>query len=548
MPGMNNFFDQAKQFWTSRTGTQKALLLGGAGATALLLTVFARLIGTPDYKPLFKDLEPADAQTLVAQLDTQNIPHQLSADGKTVSVPADKLDAARMQTAAQGEPHSGRMGFELFDKMTWGQTEFDEKVAYQRAMEGELERTIQTLAYVDRARVHLVMPTDSVFLDRQRSAKASVILKLKRNGLPKDGAEAISRLVASAVDQLKPEDVSIVDADTDSSLGMAHNGPGGGDEAEESRLTQRLISTLEPVVGTNSIRATVNIDYDQGSSEESQEKYDPSVSALLSDQKSEDQANGGSIPQGVPGTSSNIPVPKPTPKAGSNAAPQGNTQTAPTSTPGNLQSSKSESAQYGVNKTIVHTITPAGRIERVTAALLVDDAVVKTVRNGKTTFTKQKRSPDELKKIRELAEAAIGFDANRGDTLSVENMPFDANSAETDLPPVGWVTQVQKTVTNYSSLLRPLSLLVLFMMAYLFVLRPVQKHALTTSPAQLAHNAAQSALAAAPVLPLAVVAPPELGPGNPRAAKLRAQTFEFARQKPADTARAMQAWMREDEA
>ncbi len=549
MPGMNNFFDQAKQFWISRTGTQKALLLAGAGATALLLTVFTRLIGAPDYKPLFKDLEPADAQTLVAQLDAQNIPHQISADGKTVSVPADKLDAARMQTAAQGEPHSGRMGFELFDKMTWGQTEFDEKVAYQRAMEGELERTIQTLAYVERARVHLVMPTDSVFLDRQRGAKASVILKLKRNGLSKEGAQAIARLVAGAVDQLKPEDVSIVDADTDSSLGIGHSGPGGGDQEQENLLTQRLISTLEPVVGANSIRATVNIDYDQGSSEESQEKYDPTVSALLSTQKSEDQATGGSIPQGVPGTSSNIPVPKPTPKAGTAAAatPQGNTATAPSSTPGNLQSSKSENSQYGVNKTIVHTITPAGRIERVTAALLVDDEVVKTVRNGKTTFTKQKRSPDELKKIRELAEAAIGFDEKRGDTLSVENMPFDANSAETDLPPAGWTAQVQKAVTDYSSLLRPLSLLALFMMAYLFVLRPIQKQAL--APAAAGHGGAQAALAsAAPVQPLPSASVPELGAGNPRAAHLRAQTFELARQKPVDTARAMQAWMREDEA
>jgi flagellar M-ring protein FliF len=127
------------------------------------LTIFARLLSTPTYKPLYQDMEPADAQTLATQLDAQNIPHQISADGKTVSVPADKLDAARLQTASQGQPHSGRLGFELFDKVTWGQTEFDEKVAYQRAMEGELERTIKTLSDVDSARVHLVMPTDSVF-------------------------------------------------------------------------------------------------------------------------------------------------------------------------------------------------------------------------------------------------------------------------------------------------------------------------------------------------------------------------------------------------
>src|SRR5580698_6055046 len=124
MPGMNDVTNQAKSFWASRTGRQKGFLLGGTAATALLLAFFVRLLGTPDYKPLFTNLEPEDAQTLATQLDAQNIPHQVSSDGKTISVPADKLDAARLQTAAQGQPHSGRLGFEIFDKMSWGQTEF----------------------------------------------------------------------------------------------------------------------------------------------------------------------------------------------------------------------------------------------------------------------------------------------------------------------------------------------------------------------------------------------------------------------------------------
>src|ERR1700691_1260209 len=185
MPGSSNVVEQVKQFWGSRTGLQKSLLLGGAGATALMLTLFVRLIGSPDYKPLYKDLDPADAQALTTQLDSQNIPHQTSADGKEVSVPADKIDAARMLTATQGQPHSGRMGFELFDKMSWGQTEFDEKVTYQRALEGELERTIETLSDVKSARVHLVMPTDSIYEEHQRAAKGSVILKLKGDNISK---------------------------------------------------------------------------------------------------------------------------------------------------------------------------------------------------------------------------------------------------------------------------------------------------------------------------------------------------------------------------
>jgi flagellar M-ring protein FliF len=540
MPGMNNIADQAKKFWATRTGTQKTLLLGGAGATVLLLTLFARLLNAPDFKPLFKDLDPSDAQALATQLDSQNIPHQTSPDGRTVSVPADKLDAVRMQTASQGQPHSGRMGFELFDKMTWGQTEFDEKVTYQRALEGELERTIQTLANVDRARVHLVMPSDSVFLDRQRGAKASVILKLRRSGISKDAAAAIARLVSGAVDQLKPEDVAIIDADTEMSLGSGHDVSGNG-EAEEARLTQRLISTLEPVVGTDAIRASVNVDYDQGSVEESQEKYDPAVSALLSEQKTEDQANGGAVPAGVPGTASNIPVAKGAKTGGAgSAASVVTTASSPTVTQGTSQTSKSENAQYGVNKTIVHTIMPGGRIQRVTAALLVDDAMMKTVKNGKTVYTRQKRSPEELKKIQDLAEAAIGFDAKRGDSISVQNMSFDVRGDAADLPAATWTTQVQKTVSDYSSLLRPLSLLALFMLAYLFVIRPVQKHAL--GPAQLG-SAGQTALGGGNAQALPAISP-EMG--AMRAAQLKSQTFELVRQKPVDTARAMQSWMREE--
>jgi flagellar M-ring protein FliF len=543
MPASTNIVDQSKKFWASRTGAQKGFLVGGVATTALLLAGFVHLLATPDYKPLYKDLDANDAQALATQLDSQNIPHQISADGKTVSVPADKLDVARMQTASQGQPHSGRMGFELFDKMSWGQTEFDEKVAYQRALEGELERSIQTLSGVEQARVHLVLPTDSVFLDRERGAKAAVIVKLRRNGLSKEAVVAISNLVSGAVDELKPEDVSIIDADSERSLGLGHEGP-GNDQDEEARLTERLISTLEPVVGTNAIRASVNVDYDMGSSDESDEKYDPNVSALLSMQRTEDVAGSAAIPAGVPGTGTNIPAPKPAKPA--NAA---STQTpAPAAQPpapaqSGSQSSKTESAQYGVNKTIVHTITPAGRIQRITAALLVDDALVKTVSKGKVTITHQKRSQDELNRIQELAEAAIGFDAKRGDTISVQNLAFDSDSADADLPATNWTSEVQKTVSDYSPVLRPVSLLALFLLAYILVIRPVQKHVLSRNELT---SSFQPALAAGRTQGLPGEATGEIEPGR-RVAQLRQQTSELARKNPVDTARTMQAWMREEE-
>ncbi|HEY2856792.1 MAG TPA: flagellar basal-body MS-ring/collar protein FliF [Terracidiphilus sp.] len=533
MASYQKIFEQAKQFWASRTGRQKAVLLAGSGASALLLAAFVWMIGSPDYKPLYSGLETADAQTLSAQLDAQGIPHQTSADGKTISVPANKLDAARMQTASQGGPRSGRMGFELFDKMSWGQTEFDEKVEYQRALEGELERSIQTLSDVESARVHLVMPAQSVFLDQQRTGKASVVLKLRQGSLSKPAVLAISRLVSGAVDNIRPEDVSIVDADSDRSLGIGKS-MDGTDESAGNELTARLISTLEPVVGVDKIRASVNVEYNQGTTEESQERYDPSVSAVLSEQKSQDSATGGAgVPggaaQGVPGATSNIPT------------AQGKPNAAPNQSPG--QTSTTQSTQYGVNKTVTHTVTPAGRIQRITAALLVDDQIVKSVQKGKTTYARQKRSQEELTRIQELAKAAIGFDEKRGDSITVQNLSFEADPTGVEAPAANWATTTQKAINDYSSLLRPASFLVLFLLGYFFLIRPIQKHALS-APA-IAATLPQNALPAAHNM--ALTAPPaEKGEDTIRASQLKAEAAELMKQKPVHTARALQAWLREE--
>ncbi len=529
MAGYNDVRNQAMQFWASRNSKQRTLLLAGVAVTAVLLALFVKLMSDPDYKPLFTGLESADAQTLTAQLDAEGIPHQASSDGKTISVPSNKLDAARLSATSKGSPHSGRMGFELFDKMSWGQTEFDQKVAYQRAMEGELEKTIETIGDIESARVHLVMATDSVFLDRQRAAKASVTVKLRGKGLPKSAVLAIARLVSSAVDGMNPENVSIVDADSARSLGL-HRDEEGNEDGVDSVLVQRLVSTLEPIVGVNRVKATVNVDQNIGTREESEEKYDPTQSALLNVQRSEDSAGGAEAAGGVPGTSSNVPTSKQTKQA------------SPMSTQGATQSSKTESAQYGVNKTVVHTMMPAGQVERISAAILVDDNLMQTTQNGKTITTKQKRSADDLAKIREIAAAAIGFDAKRGDTLSVENMSFDSDSSIAELTPPTWMEKAQKGVSDYSSIFRPVSLLILFALAYMFVVRPIQKQAL--APGQLSAGG-QVAIQASQAGELASVNAAELENGLKRAAQLKSHTADLVRQKPANTTQALQAWMHE---
>jgi flagellar M-ring protein FliF len=522
MAETSQIFAQLKQFWSTRTPKQRLMLGAGAVATVGLVGLFASLMSTPDYKPLMSGLEAADAQTITTELKAKNIPFQLSADGKSISVPADQLDAARLDVSASSPTRSGRMGFEIFDKVSWGQTEFDEKVNYQRALEGELERTITTLANVKSARVHLVMATDSVFVDRERGAKASVTLKLARGGLTHDETASIQRMVSGAVDGLKPSDVSIIDAD--SNLALSANTEAGGDDGVERQLSQRLIATLGPVVGADHIRASVNVEYDPSTMEENMEKYDPAVSATLQIQRSDESSGGKPGVGGVPGTTSNVPQKLPN-------VPVTNGDDS------NAQTSKTESATYGVNKTSRHSIEPAGRIKRITAALLVDDAVTRKLeKNGKWTDVRTKRTPQELEQLQTLALNAIGLDTSRGDSITVQNLSF-ASAPVDERTPATVFEQARKGLSDYSSIVRYVMLGLLFVIAYILMIRPMQKKVLE----QVVQLPVQPMLAAAEAAPV-----PALPPSVSATKQLREQLGAQVEAEPAKSARLLQAWLREE--
>ncbi len=525
---MQNLWQQLQTFWAGRTGQQRGFLIAGGAATAALLLLFAHLMATPEMKPLVTGLEPSDAQALATALTAKGIPNAISPDGKQVSVPVDKVDAARLEVAASGGTHSGRMGFEIFDKLSWGQTEFDEKVNYQRALEGELERTIATMAAVKSARVHLVMPTDSVFLDASRSAKASVALKLRNGPLGREELHAIQRLLAGAVDGLKPADVAIVDADTGASLG----GGSGGDDADletEKRLEQRLIATLSPVLGTDHVRASVAVEYELGTTEQNQEKYDPSVSVPLTVQRSDDQSGPSAANTGVPGTTSNVPQAK---------AGQPNVPNVPD---GGTETAKTENSTFGVNKTTTHSIEPAGRVRRISAALLVDDAIVhKQLGKGKVQDVHVKRSPEELKQLQNLAAAAIGLDTARGDVLTVEDMSFDLPAAA-EVPKLSWMERGRQGLNDYAVAVRYGSLLLLFLLGYVLMVRPLQKRVFTGDAEAKPTVTPLLAGAEAPQLP-----PPDPGEEALRSGALKDQLVQMVKTQPANTTRAVQAWLRED--
>ena len=530
MPPLSQMQKQLTDFIAGLTGKQRLLLLGAAALTIAVLAVFAHLISTPDYVPLMTGMEPADAQALGAKLAAKNIAYQISADGKGVNVPSDKLDSSRMEVASDGMPRSGRLGFELFDKLNWGQTEFDEKVNYQRALEGELERSIQTLRDVESVRVHLVMSTDSVFLDRERAAKASVVLKLRSGHLSEETQLGIARLVSGAVDKLSPESVTVIDADTNRPLGTPRHGAYPGDGNMEQEYTAKLLQTLEPVVGPQHIRASVNVEYDPTSAEESKETYDPQSAVAVASQKSEESIGGG-LAGGVPGTSSNVP--------GGNGGAKPVAEGAD-----GVQLSKSESNTYAVNKVVRHTVEPAGRIRRISAALLVDDALDVKQENGKRSESRRKRTPEELKQIEDLAKAAIGVDVARGDTMTVQNLSFEQSPVDAPLKPT--VTErVRNTLHDWSSIVRYVALFLLFVLVYALLLRPLKKQLLTTFrdlPARVAQKQAAGAKGAelAPGAEIGTLSPEQV-----RAAALKKQLVEKVKGEPATTGKLIQAWLHE---
>jgi flagellar M-ring protein FliF len=521
---MSQIIERVKFFWGGLRPQQRLYFGLGLAITVAAVVFFVKMVSTPTYKPLISGLEAADAQTIAGQLSAKKIPYVLGPDGSSISVPANEVDAARLEVASHDSTHSGRIGFEIFDKVSWGQTEFDEKVNYQRALEGELERTIQTISNVKTARVHLVMATDSVFMDRERGAKASVTLRLKHGSLTREDLSAISRLVAGAVDELKPADVTIIDADSNQSLGQA---AGDSNDGLERELTRRLIATLSPVVGADHIHASVNVEYENSSSEENQEKYDPAVSATLTMQHSEEVTGPGAGIGGVPGTSSNVP----TGKAGVAKSPAANEP---------AQASKTDNNTYGVNRMTRHVIQPAGSVRRLTAAVVLDDAIERKQEKGKWMETRHKRRPEELQTITELAQAAIGFNSTRGDLISVQNLTFDHADLSQDLPPATFAEKALKEVNDFTSVIRYGVLLALFLLVYLLVIRPFQKRVLAAPAAQQAtlksppRNEAELP-ASDPVLNIAQ-----------RNLALKKQLTDFVLAEPENSTVAVRAWLREE--
>jgi len=493
-------------------------------SSAMLIVLLAGLLWyglRTDWRTLYAGLDPDDARQVGLTLTQAQIPYDVADNGTTLRVPAPQLDKARMATAAKGVK-SGRMGFELFDKPNWVGSEFDEQVNYQRALEGELEHTVGSLNDVESARVHLVLTHDSLFRDQDRPAKASVVLKLRRGALADGEADAIRNLVASAVDGLAAEHVVLVDASGHLPLGPKT--PEALQLGAEQALEEKLISTLEPVTGVGNVRASVTLDYDPDALEETKESYDPAQSATLWMERTEQTTGAQPVAAGVPGTASNAP----------------NSQTLPvypkqTTQP---QTSKTESGTYGVSKTVRHLVESPGKVHRLTAAIVVNDRLMQA--QSKTAAPKwEPRSPDELRNLTTLAQAAVGFDTSRGDVLTVQNLSFEENHAQ---PAPSTPAQVLSKLESSPLLVKYLSLLIGLMVVLAFGVRPALRKGGPELNATASHGLPKG-LTAANQAALLQPEPALPDPGRVRAQEMFEQVAAHMKNEPAQSSRLLQSWI-----
>lgn len=473
---------------TSMPAKKRTGLLAGVLIVAAVVAGMVWFFNRTEWKVLYSGLEPRDASLVEQELGAGGIAYRTTSDQSGVEVPAELLDKARMEVAAKGMPQTGRLGFEIFDKPNWVGSEFDEKVNFQRALEGELEHTISSLGEVRSARVHLVLPADSLFAQESKVAKASVVLKLKRPELASEQVEAVRRLIAGAVENLVPENVTLVDADGRLDFRAKDQRAHEGDR--EQALEAKLVGMLEPTVGEGNVRAIVNAEFEEGVEERTDEVYDPGLTAATSLQKTEQSNGAAGKASGVPGTASNTPAAAPlnAVQGSATAAAPGvppllQPATAKDSLPvypergfGQSQSIKEESGTYAVTKHLLHHESGPGRLKRVTVAVVVNDRMSMEGIGKLRHAVWKPRSTEEMHRLEGLAQAAVGYDMKRGDAVVIENVGFSSNVEEpaaAGLEKV--VSQARNALQQQPVLARAGAMALIGFMVVLMVLRPVAK-------------------------------------------------------------------------
>ncbi len=434
--------------WVNRLrANPKIPLMVASAAAVAVLVAMVLWAKAPDYRTLFSNLSDQDGGAIVTQLTQMNVPYRFADNGGALEVPADKVHELRLRLAQLGLPKGGTVGFELLDQEKFGISQFSEQVNYQRALEGELSRTIETLGPVKSARVHLAMPKPSLFVREQKSPSASITVNLEPGRALDEGQiSAVVHLVSSAVAGLPPGNVTLVDQGGHL-LTQSNTSARDLNDAQlkytadvEGRVQRRIEAILGPIVGNGNVHAQVTAQVNFDNKEQTDEQYRPNgdatQAAIRSRQVSESDQSGSPYPGGVPGALSNTPAPpasapiaKPPANQPANQAANGqNSAARTTTTTGPHNSQRSETSNFEVDRTIMHTKKNVGDVQRLSVAVVVN---YRNLPDGKPLPL----TSDQMKQIEDLTREAMGFSTTRGDTLNVVNSPFtDTDESGGELP------------------------------------------------------------------------------------------------------------------
>jgi flagellar M-ring protein FliF len=545
------------------------LLVGIAMAVAAGVTVVLWSRG-PTYSTLYANLGAQDQAQITQALDAAQIPYRMAPGANTIEVPAEKLNDARLKLAGQGLPEGGG-GFAMMDKDPgFGVSQFMENARYQHALEAELARTIAALRPVEAARVHLAVPRPSAFVRDHKGASASVFLQLKQGRrLEQEQVQAIVNLVASSIPDLEANSVTVVDQQ-----GRLLSSPEGHDQFSmreqqydmihrlEDDYGQRIEALLIPLVGPGRVHAQVVAQMDMAVTEEAHEQYKPDSQIIRSEQTSESVTKDANGTQGVPGALTNQPpaagvaqppAPNTPPKPAANGAPAAAAAaaTTATATPTSESTSKQATKNYEIDRTVAYTKQPAGRLRRITVAVLIDN--LRTVsKDGKPHETPLAK--EQLDHINQLVKDAVGYDEQRGDSVNVVNASFTQEATPSNegelISPKIWESPM------FLDIAKIVGGLVVLLVLVLSVIRPLVKNLIAPAAQQMQVNVLPKAAAAGAAGQAALAdGAAENTPALPNAAQLAAATHEeqitqartLVTQDPKRVAQVVKGWVATDD-
>ena len=520
-----------------RSKVSMAVGLAALAGVVLAMTLWS---SKGDFKVLYANLSDKDGGAVIAQLSQMNVPYRMSEGGAAILVPAAQVHDLRLKLATAGLPKGSVSGYELMDSARFGQTQFQERLTAQRGLEGELTRSITSMAAVQNARVHLALPNQNGFFREQQKPSASVLLTLHPGrSLDRAQVAGIVHLVSSSVPELDPKGVSVLDQTGALLTGASDGQPSAGLDAQqlqyvnqiESGYAKRILELLEPIVGRENLRTTVAADIDFSQTEATSEEFKPNQGAeakisIRSQQVSEQPGGAGAQPSGVPGAASNQPP------VAATAPLTGASQPLQTAQGGSGSAGASgrrdATTNYEVDKTVRVTRNASGNVKRLNAAVVVNNRSV-TDAKGKTTQVPL--STDEIDKLTSLVREGIGFKQERGDSVKVINAPFKVQPVTVvDVP----LWKQPEVLDLLRSLAVPLGLAFVALLVFFGLVRPALKATLAASPP----SALGSTLSA-------VVDDPQILPAlpAPKSVAHLASAKALAKDNPAAVAGIVRGWV-----